>query len=497
MKRITFIYIIALVLFSSGCKKFLDLPPKNQRAVETLEDVKSSLAGYLDGVKTKYMRPIVGAYPIYTARQIMMFESFSDNIDFKANISKFINSKNMHAKEEFYANMLLWNPYGLYDVPTEIWNKYYEAVGFLNALIDKTKTLKTANADELNRVLGEMLVHRSFYLFKLLQYFAPYDKMDLGIPVYLHSGDQVVGVSMPRKPQNEVYKIIIDDLKESLKLIQQSPARKSFNVFYNDRYINNLLAQVYWFKAESAAKEVTDYKDAKSYSQEAIMDVAGTIPNTTAEINLTARGTNLDYPAFYQTGNGYAEVSPIYGSTWDYLGYQPAGITLPTDLLNLFSANDIRTAAYFTGNAISSSWPDGAAYGARYAHFYMFQPEEAYLILAEAQFRLNEIGGAVATLNQFKSFRNAGNADGLSGDQLLQEIVNERRKEFFSSSDKRWLDLKRYGMKTLNRSLRFFNKDYSVIVAPNDFHYALPIPLTELQNNPLIIQNEGWVPIVF
>ena len=497
MKKIVLIYILAASTLFLGCKKYLDLPPKNQRAVETIQDVKSVLGGYLDAMKTKFVRPIIGPYPVFSARQVMMFESFSDNLDFEGNMSKFVNAQNLHMKEEFYANFLLWNPFDKYDVPGEIWRDYYTTIGFLNALIDQMNNVKDGTQDEKDRVAGEMKVHRAFYFFKLLQYFAPYEKAELGIPVYLHSGEKVVGVSMPRKPQQEVYKMIIDDLKIALSLVERSAPRAGFNVFYNKRYISNLLAQVYWFKAESAAKETTDYPESKKFSKDAIENSAPLIPQTSADLNLAAKGSLVQYPAFYQSGSGYAELSPIYGSTWDYIGYQPAGVTVSTEFYNLFSSNDIRKTTYFTGNAINSSWPDGAPYGPKYVHFYLFQPEEAYLILAESQFRLGETGDCIKTLNEFKSLRNAGNVDGLSGAQLLQEIINERRKEFFTNSDKRWLDLKRYGMNTINRSLSFFGKNYTVSVKPNDFHYALPIPLAELQQNPQLIQNEGWVPIIF
>ena len=494
MKTFKFIYLLLLAVLFAGCKKFLDLPPKNQRAVESLQDVKSVLAGYLDGVKTKDIKPIVGAFPLFTEQQVMMFEAYSDNIDFQNGLPHYLSTQNIHAKEIFYADMLLWNQY---DAPTAIWTKYYEAVGFLNALIDQTATLTDGTPDERDRVMGEMLVHRAFYFFKLLQYFAPYNKADLGIPVYLHSGDEVVGVAMPRKPQAEVYKVITDDLKQALALAERSAPRSNFNVFYNARYINNLLAQVYWFKAESAAKESTDYTNAKQYSTAAVNGVETMIPATTADINLAAQGKMLTYPAFYQTGNTYSGISAIYGSTWDYLGFEPKGIPVAADLLSLFSGNDIRKAAYFNGNNLSSAWPDGVGSGPKYVHFYLFQPEEAYLVLAEAQYRLGETGDCITTLNKFKSFRNAGDANGLSGNQLLQEIVNERRKEFFTAGDKRWLDLKRYGGVTISRTLRFFNKNYQVSAAPNDYHYALPIPLTEIQQNPHIIPNEGWVPIVY
>lgn len=497
MKKHTLLYLFFFAALFVGCKKYLDLPPKNQRAVETIEDVKSVFAGYLDGVKTKFVQPIIGPFPLITANQIMMFEAYSDNINFAANMPKFVNPMNMHATEEFYANYLLWNPFDKYDVPGEIWNKYYEVIGFLNALIDQVGQIKDGTTAEKEQLSGEMKVHRAFFFFKLLQYFAPYEKAELGIPVYLHSGDEVVGIPMPRKPQIDVYRVILDDLLSALEAVQRSMPDNSYNVFYNERYINNLLAQVYWFKAESAAKEESDYTNTKKYSQEAVKNVIDRIPKTSAAINLTAQGTNLDYPAFFQTGSMYGEVAAFYGSTWDYIGFQPAGVVVNSDLYELFSDDDIRKASYFTGNAINSMWPDGVLYGPKYAHYYLFQPEEAYLILAEAQYRLGETEPARVTLNQFKGFRNAGNADGLSGERLLEEIINERRKEFFSNSDKRWLDLKRYGNKTITRSLRFFNKDYEVSVEPKGYRYALPIPLSELQENPAIVQNEGWVPIIF
>ena len=118
-------------------------------------------------------------------------------------------------------------------------------------------------------------------------------------------------------------------------------------------------------------------------------------------------------------------------------------------------------------------------------------------MLAEAQYRLNAPGEAITTLNRFKAFRNAGSANGLTGQQLLNEIINERRKEFFGDSDKRWIDLKRYGNKTLTRNLVFFQKPYNISVPPNDFRYALPIPLTEIQSNNNIVPNDGWVVIQY
>src|SRR5690606_10500512 len=119
----------------------------------------------------------------------------------------------------------------------------------------------------------------------LLQYFSPYHDAEKGIPVYLHTGGATHGVANPRKKQQEVYDIIINDLDEALKIMETTAPKTGFNVWFNKLYVNNLLAQVYWFKAESGAKAADDYKMAEKYSRAAIEGVDAYIPNTVDKIN--------------------------------------------------------------------------------------------------------------------------------------------------------------------------------------------------------------------
>ncbi len=43
---------------------------------------------------------------------------------------------------------------------------------------------------------------------------------------------------------------------------------------------------------------------------------------------------------------------------------------------------------------------------------------------------------------------NVGVTSDYEGDDLDQEIINERRREFCYQTDMRWLDMKRYGIGT-------------------------------------------------
>ena len=516
-KLIITAFILGLVSFS-GCKKYLNLPPKNQLTVTTVEDAKSLLASYLRGVAEPRVKPLYGSImPISPAVTHNLFEAYSDNIDFETAVPQtYLKPNNQHlrgpAQEPGYADYLLWNQY---TIPDFIWSNHYEVIGFLNALIDQMDEITGATSQQRDHLLGEMHVHRAYFFFKLLQYFAPYDKANLGIPVYLHTGKGVLGVDVSRKSHAEVYKAILDDLSAASEMIGRTPAVAGFNVFYSKRYINHILAQVYWFKAESPAKEPTDYEKLKTHALVALENVDPYIPTThTAMINAYA-GKDPNYPAHCMIHNAQGTISMIYGSNFQYLNpgqFGPENIPLTTEFASLFTPNDIRIAAYFNtdptraggkvgtaGKTLAWHWPtDGNPLGnVKPGNACLFKPEEAYLLLAEAQSRLNATADAIATLNKFKTFRNAGTVSGLSGAALLNEIINERRKEFFGDSDKRWIDLKRYANKTITRNLSFFQKPYNLSVPPNDYRYALPIPLAELEQNPNMIPNEGWVRIQY
>lgn len=501
MKRIySLLYIIMLATVFSSCTDFLDLPPKNVRAVSGVEDIRKTFAGYLGKVANSE-GPFVGPRVIYHKEALMMFEAYSDNIDFEQGMEDgiFVSSLNYSVygdMETWYADYFLWNNF---NVPEQIWNDYYEAVGFMNTLIELMKDFSDGTQEESDQLEGEMRIHRAHYLFKLLQYFAPYDNAEMGIPFYLHSGGQVVGVPAPRKSHAEIYSVILNDLNTAKEMLARTSPKEGFNLWYDSNRLNNLLAQVYWFKAESPAKEDTDYENAKSSAQIAIDGMDALLPTTTSEFQLVPQDKLTGYPGHFQT-TAFGAVGAIFGSPWGYQGYHPNNIPLNQDFLDLFTSGDIRFGAMVNTQdsvSVSLGWPDGIYNGGKYGNFHMFQPEEAYLILAEAQYKLGDESGCISVLNQFKGFRNAGTADGLSGENLLQEIKNERRKEFFGNKDRRWLDLKRYADKTITRTILFFDNEYSLTVEPNNYRYALPIPFEEVNENPDMIPNEGWLMIEY
>jgi hypothetical protein len=515
MRQKILLLLAAILVIHSGCKKYLDLPPKNVRTVSSVIDIKSLMGAYLRGVANERVAGIYGsAMPMAPALANVLFESYSDNIDFETALNQtYLKPNNASTRNEaVYADLLLWNQFS---TPDFLWKNHYSVIGYLNAIIDNMDQISDATPQERDQLLGELYTHRAYYFFKLLQYYAPYDKADLGIPVYLNTGQGVVGINLSRKSHAEVYKVILNDLNKALDMVGKTTPLTGFNVFYSKRYINHTLAQVYWFKAESPAKESSDYEKVKTHALAALEGVDPFIPTTaTGMINAYSK-SDPNYPAHCMINNQQNQIGIIYGANFQYLNpgqYGPENIPLTAEFSNLFVPTDIRIEAYFNmvstraggkvgtaGRTLGWQWPtDGTMLGqGKWGNSCLFKPEEAYLMLAEAYLRLNDVANSISTLNKFKAFRKAGTVSGISGQQLLTEIINERRREFFGDSDKRWLDLKRYGNKTITRNITFFQKPYSISVPPNDYRYALPIPISEVQVNPNIIPNPGWVTIQY
>src|SRR5690606_29014843 len=91
-------YLIILCFFSlalGSCSKYLEVDPKNQRPLETVADVKASLAGYLKvmkpGESTNY-HSSVGDVLFFIPSYWSLFEFYSDNIDFKQDYTTYINA---------------------------------------------------------------------------------------------------------------------------------------------------------------------------------------------------------------------------------------------------------------------------------------------------------------------------------------------------------------------------------------------------------------------
>ena len=245
------IWGMLVFLGMTSCDKYLDVTPKNVISMDDMESIKQSLASFLrnirdDGWSSLPSSPFQGnTYGIvaYTEEWDLSQLAENDFTDDEKRICDWRNESNQ-----------------------SLWGKYYSPIGFLNLIIHEAKT---AEGDKTMRdyVMGEAYAMRAYCFFKLLQYFAPYKDNELGIPVCLETYEDFESVTLERSTQKEVYRQILSDLKEAEMRLQSTPTRESYNLMYCEEVINRLYAQVYHFKAMSAAAEEEDWKNAIVYAE--------------------------------------------------------------------------------------------------------------------------------------------------------------------------------------------------------------------------------------
>ena len=477
------IWGMLVFLGMTSCDKYLDVTPKNVISMDDMESIKQSLASFLrnirdDGWSSLPSSPFQGnTYGIvaYTEEWDLSQLAENDFTDDEKRICDWRNESNQ-----------------------SLWGKYYSPIGFLNLIIHEAKT---AEGDKTMRdyVMGEAYAMRAYCFFKLLQYFAPYKDNELGIPVCLETYEDFESVTLERSTQKEVYRQILSDLKEAEMRLQSTPTRESYNLMYCEEVINRLYAQVYHFKAMSAAAEEEDWKNAIVYAER--------------ETNGKELESNPEeLKALFNVGEGYSlksQESPLrvkYGGSMGfgtlfsnkkpnetfrqaYFPEENGDIRekLYYQIVEYFDWGSFQTVKDLKINKYSSYDGWGGDY---YYLFCAFRLAETFLIQAEAYVRTEQLEKAQTILRRFKEARYTEAFQiPNTKEALLDEILWERQKEFVAEGDVRWLDMKRLGVKTE----RTIGGETFKLNGYEDYRYAFPIPLSEINNNKYIEDYENEI----
>lgn len=120
---------------------------------------------------------------------------------------------------------------------------------------------------------------------------------------------------------------------------------------------------------------------------------------------------------------------------------------------------------------------------------YVLRIAEQYLIRAEAraqQDKIDGVDGALADLDKIRSRADVAPSTAATKADVLLAIENERRVEFAWEAH-RWFDLARTGRaKTVLEAI-----DANIKVEP--YELLFPIPITQIQLDPNLTQNPGYV----
>ncbi|MDR1602354.1 MAG: RagB/SusD family nutrient uptake outer membrane protein [Tannerella sp.] len=472
--------LAAGILLTASCSEaFLERDPSNgvdvTTALQTTADLADAVNGLYATVKSSS----------FLGRDVLVLNDLLADNDF-------ISTNN-------YGRFLAENAYTFSQSSgssSGIWSQGYYVILQANRIIYADLPADDAS----NHLKGEAYAIRGLSYLVLVNFFgAPHTVLPSapGVPVVTLPVFVTGTSSVPaRNTVAEVYDQITGDLNEAFRLIPEKgidAAYHSTGSNYLAKYaVKALLSRAYLYKgdyaaARDAALEVIEkggYSLTKSES-DYLAYWASNTPSTNKvetiwELNMSVTSNN--------GGNG---IDHMYNQA----GY--GDLLANKDVYELYSDTDSRRKLVIDGTRRGGSQKayicnkyTNTASGDR-DEVKIIRLAEVYLTLAEALARTNDEAKALDYLNRIAQLRDPEFAGfNSSGRQLIDDIVNERRKELVFEGF-RLFDLLR-----LNREIVRPVQPYSTTTYPyvslTDHRRIQAIPQTELDVNPNIEQNPGY-----
>lgn len=268
---------------------------------------------------------------------------------------------------------------------------------------------------------------------------------------------------------------LMSDLIQAEELLKDE-YRTPQRVYINKKSCQLIIAKI--------ALELGDYQKAEHYARNIL------------EPNIYVHQTDIQEVFHYDSQHIIWQFQPNTSSypIWEALlyyfeGAPPNKFSLTDSLVNSFENNDLRKQFWIKVVTVN----DQTYYRAyKYKNHtvnlneysIIFRLEEVYFILAEALIFQNKLIEATSYLNITRQRAGIPEFTNLSSSNFIDELVKEKRREFFTEMGIRFFDLKR-----LNKI------DELNTTKPNwqEYKKLWPIPSKELLLNPnLQPQNYGY-----
>lgn len=436
-----------LILVMISCKKYVEIPPPDDKiTTEAVYASSSSIDAALTGLyqfalgtalsyTNEYTRAIVDQYIALAA---------DDAIN------------NDPSYDEFYSNT--YPSKDGYLGP--MWSAPYLAIGQANAFITGVTGTTAIPDEKKDNYIAQARLVRAYYYFILTNLYGD-------VPLSLSTDVNQTSL-LPRAPRVSVDSTIMSDLLFARDHL--TPDQGSDNYTFNQHAANAMLARMYGYQKNWTEEETAASSIINSGRYSLVPDPANVFSTGSTE-------------AIFQAPNAG---TPFEGLVLSSLFSTSVILTLTPDLISLFDPADQRLAAWtvhngtnYTFNKYSYPPPPPQAQ-------VLLRLADVILLRAEARAQLNELDDAIDDINLIRE--RAGIPDlphGLSQDETLQAMMNERRKELFAEDINRWYDLSRWGIMQSTMSAA---KPTTWTAKAALF----PVMATELQLNPNLTQTPGY-----
>jgi len=445
---------LMLLIAGTGCKKLVQVDPPDNQLVEGTVFSNDSLAqSAVNGIYIKIMSNSryflnggTSLYPGLSADEV-------------------VRTSTSPSEDQFSSNTLTAGNQPVY---VNLWKAAYSYIYQCNICIAGLEKSTGVSDEVKNRLTGEVQFVRALCYFYMVNLYGK-------VPLVLSTNADVNAV-LPRSDIDNVYAQIIVDLQSAIVLLTNDRA----NTTPSQLAARALLARVYLYK---------QYWDLAETNASAVIN-AGKY-QLQSDLNTVFKSNSAE--TIFQ----WVPVTPNANAPEGNIFIPPSAAARPvykicTVLMNAFEAGDLRKISWIKTVPLGGQT---YSYPYKYKVYNSSSPTEynivlrlaeQYLIRAEARANQNNIAGAVADINVIRT--RAGLpalSPGLSKDQCLLAIEQERRIELFTEWGHRWFDLKR-----TNRVDTVLSAVKGLNWQPADQFY--PIPQSELETDVHLDQNPGY-----
>ena len=466
MKKLIFITVIFVTVFSVSCKKMLDIDQKmnipNEQAITSVKDLEAALIGAYDGLQSSN---------VLGGNTVVFADLLADdcNVD-ESRLTNFGTFEIYHRATTVQLSPL-----------RSMWFDAYSTINRANNII-YTIDNNLLNGEDFNEIKGqykgEALFIRAVVHFELLRFWAlPYDvdnpgsNSQLGIPYRTQPTlDGFANLAMARNTVEEVYNNVISDLKEAEQLLSAANVKKSSSRA-SEMAVAAYFARIYFQKG--------DYVNAADKANKVLTSGLYSLNTDLLQVFKTP-GNQASSESIFQLVNIVTDQSN--GITYSY---NPSDDTEPLftgidSLKNLYDSLDGRRTKYISINPFAD-FIFVKKYTPAYPEYNVsvIRLAEMYLVKAESEILSGNISQNTYdcyTAVKKRAYGSNWVDETIIQNALLDSVRLERRREMIFEGD-RYHNLKR---------MKQFERDN---VPWNDPSLLFKIPQEEMSGNSLMVQN--------
>ncbi len=493
-KNIVIRFLLAVMLISSlaGCKKWLDLKPRDGIVGDEFWQTKEQVDAAVTGIYASIQASNSGGRAL-TDYMFVWGEARADMVTTG-------NRTSPDEQDMININMTQNNVFS-------DWAGFYKTINYCNVIIDLAPGVlqrdNTFTQAHLDRAVGQALAIRALMYFYLVRTFR-----DVPLKLDATVNDEKIA-PLPKTGADSVLNQIVDDLKAAeTKLPESYGGTAAFDKGRVTRYgANAILADVYlWMDkyAEAAAEcdKIINSNKFELVSGNQFFNslfLTGASSETIFELQYDEQILNPFYgmhtPSQKRWGGALHLAEQVFGLDMvnatpelDYRGEDAA-----------FRGGDFSIWKYVGADNEGSSFRTADQ---SFAPWIFYRYADALLMKAEA---INQLDRPLEASRLVKTIRERARAieinpmDSTDKSAMVTYIVEERQKEF-AFEGKRWYDLLRNAKRNSYERLSLLTNSAAISIIPSlqqaafnklrdpNSHY-MPVYYYELSSNPLLEQN--------